>query len=136
MKKAYEQQRAKWQAEVSSKGAPWTDAHERRLRMIAYNRAAFLAVCTARILETDGPTGVRAHVPTCMKPSIDEMDRYFEKAKLVNDSNKPHYENCAKSAIETTREAYLRPYDFLSEPTSGPHLYNFEKLNACLDANH
>jgi hypothetical protein len=136
MKKAYEQQRAKWQAEVSSKGAPWTDAHERRLRMIAYNRAAFLAVCTAKILETDGPTGVPTHVPACMKTILDEMDRYFDKTKLVNANNKSHYEHCAKNAIETTREAYLRPYDFLSDSTSEPHLYNFEKLNACLDASH
>ena len=136
MRKAYELQRAKWQAELSSKGAPWTDAHERRLRMIAYNRAAFLAVCTARILETDGPTGVPTHVPTCMKLSVDELDRYFEKAKLINANNKSHYGNCAKSAIDAAREAYLPPYDFLSEPPNGPHLYNFEKLNACLDANH
>lgn len=136
MKKAYELQRAKWHTEVSSIGAAWIDVHELRLRMIAYDRAAFLAVCTAEILETNGPAGAPTHAPNCMKASIDEMDRYFEKAKLANASNKLHYEHCAKRSIDIIREAYLRPYDFLSEPTSGPHLYDFQKLNACLDAGH
>ncbi len=136
MKKQYETQRVKWQEAVSSKGAAWTDAHERRLRMIAYNRAAFLAVCTARMQKSDGPTGVPTHLAACMQPFIDEMDRYFEKTKLLTATNKTHFENCAESAIDAAREGYLRPYGFLSEPTGEPHLYDFEKLNACLDANH
>jgi hypothetical protein len=134
MKSQYETQRAKWQTEISSRGATWTEAHERRLRMIAYNRAAFLAICTARILEADGPTGIRSQFPTCMKPFTDELDRYFEKTKLLTASNKDHFENCAKAAIDTVREGYLRPYGFLSEATSKPRLYEFGKLNACLDA--
>jgi hypothetical protein len=135
VKEQYEVQRSKWQGEISSKGAHWTDAHERRLRMIAYNRAAFLAGCTAKILETNGPLGVKTLLPACMKPFLDEMDKYFEKAKLLTESNKVDFENCAKDAVDTVREGYLRPYGFLSVPASGPHLYDFEKLNTCLEAS-
>ena len=112
------------------------EVFQRRLKMLAYNRAVLVAYCIADA-ERDRPATAQP-VPmeqnlvltTCVDEKVGQLQKFSQLAAYADFFFPERIESCGKEARSPEREKVLRPYDFLS--LDEPWLYDFARYNECL----
>jgi len=124
--------------QVLGSGAPASkiELFQKRLKMLAYNRAVLVAYCIAET-ERGRPPNVRP-VPmeqnlvltTCVDDKVGQLQKFSQLAAYADFFFPDRIEFCGERSRSPEHEQMLRPYGFLllDEPT----LYDFARYNECL----
>ncbi|MBM3531322.1 MAG: hypothetical protein FJX62_24880 [Alphaproteobacteria bacterium] len=109
------------------------------LKFISYNKAAIFAYCFAETRRDHPPKNPRGRseanifLTTCVDGQFAELRRYTGVRPYVMTFFPERVMACEQQARLQSREALLRPYDFLA--LDRPRLYDFAKFNRCLMAS-
>jgi len=124
--------------QVLGSGAPASkiELFQKRLKLLAYNRAVLVAYCIADA-ERDRPPNARP-IPmeqnlvltTCVDEKVGQLQKFSQLAAYVDFFFPERIESCGQQARSPEHEQMLRPYAFLS--LEEPRLYDFARYNECL----
>src|SRR5882757_4848167 len=124
--------------QVLGSGAPASkiELFQKRLKVLAYNRAVLVAYCIADA-ERDRPSNA-APVPmeqnlvltTCVDDKVAQLQKFSQLAAYADFFFPERIESCGVQSRSPEREQVLRPYGFLS--LDEPRLYDFARYNECL----
>lgn len=109
------------------------------LKFISYNKAAIFAYCFAEARRDHPPKNPRGRsesnifLTTCVDSQFAELRRYTGVRPYVMTFFPERVMACEQQARLESREALLRPYDFLT--LDRPRLYDFTRFNRCLMAS-
>jgi hypothetical protein len=109
---------------------------QKRLKLLAYNRAVLVAYCIADA-ERDRPPNAlpipmeqNLLLTTCVDDKVGQLQKFSQLAAYADFFFPERIESCGKEARSPEHEQVLRPYDFLSLDES--RLYDFARYNECL----
>jgi hypothetical protein len=109
---------------------------QRRLKLLAYNRAVLVAYCIVDA-ERDRPPNAlpvpmeqNLMLTTCVDEKVGQLQKFSQLAAYADFFFPERIESCGKQSRSPEREQILRPYDFLS--LEEPWLYDFARYNECL----
>jgi hypothetical protein len=124
--------------QVLGSGAPASkiELFQKRLKMLAYNRAVLVAYCIADA-ERDRPPNARP-VPmeqnlvltTCVDDKVGQLQKFSQLAAYADFFFPDRIELCGERSRSPEHEQVLRPYGFLL--LDEPRLYDFARYNECL----
>jgi len=109
---------------------------QRRLKLLAYNRAVLVAYCIADAEKDRPPTAIPVPMEqnlvltTCVDEKVGQLQKFSQLAAYADFFFPERIESCGKESRSPEREQILRPYDFLS--LDEPRLYDFTRYNECL----
>ena len=112
------------------------EVFQRRLKLLAYNRAVLVAYCIADA-ERDRPPNA-PHVPmernlvltTCVDDKVGQLQKFSQLAAYADFFFPERIEICGEQSRAPEHEQVLRPYGFLM--LDDPRLYDFARYNECL----
>jgi len=117
--------------QVLGSGAPASkiELFQKRLKLLAYNRAVLVAYCIADA-ERDRPPNARP-IPmeqnlvltACVDEKVGQLQKFSQLAAYVDFFFPERIESCGQQARSPEHEQVLRPYAFLS--LEEPRLYDF-----------
>jgi hypothetical protein len=124
--------------QVLRSGAPASkiEVFQKRLKVLAYNRAVLVAYCVADT-ERDRPPNARP-VPmeqnlvltTCVDDKVGQLQKFSQLAAYADFFFPERIEACGVQSRSPEHELVLRPYEFLL--LDEPKLYDFARYNECL----
>ena len=109
---------------------------QKRLKLLAYNRAVLVAYCIADAERDRPPTALPVPMEqnlvltTCVDEKVGQLQKFSQLAAYADFFFPERIESCGKQSRAPEREKTLRPYDFLL--LDEPKLYDFERYNECL----
>jgi len=109
---------------------------QRRLKMLAYNRAVLVAFCIADAEKDRPATAIPVPMEqnlvltTCVDEKVGQLQKFSQLAAYADFFFPERIESCGKQSRAPEREQILRPYDFLL--LDEPKLYDFARYNECL----
>jgi len=124
--------------QVLSSGSPASkiELFQRRLKLLAYNRAVLVAYCIADAEKDRPPTalpvpmGQNLVLTTCVDEKVGQLQKFSQLAAYADFFFPERIESCGVQSRAPEREKVLRPYDFLL--LDQPKLYDFARYNECL----
>jgi hypothetical protein len=124
--------------QVLSSGAPASkiEFFQKRVKLLAYNRATLIAYCVADAERDRPPTA--APVPwqnnllltTCVDEKVGQLQKFSQLAAYADFFFPERIEECGERVRLPEREKMLQPYAFLL--IEQPKLYEFARYNECL----
>jgi hypothetical protein len=113
-----------------------TEFFQKRVRLLAYNRATLVAYCVAEAEHDRPPTA--APVPwqnnllltTCVDEKVGQLQKFSQLAAYADFFFPERIEECGDRVRLPERERVLQPYAFLL--VEQPKLYDFARYNECL----
>jgi hypothetical protein len=134
----YELRLAEVARQVLGSGAPAgkIELFQKRLKMLAYNRAVLVAYCIAET-ERSRPPNARTLpmeqnlvLTTCVDDKVGQLQRFSQLAAYADFFFPDRIESCGGQSRSPEHEQVLRPYGFLL--LDEPRLYDFARYNECL----
>jgi hypothetical protein len=124
------------QAQGSGAPASKLEFFQKRVKLLAYNRATLIATCVAEA-ERDRPSTAVA-VPwqsnlmltTCVEEKVGQLQKFSQLAAYADFFFPERVEECGERVRLPGRETLLQPYAFLR--VEQPKLYDFARYNECL----
>jgi hypothetical protein len=124
--------------QLLSSGAPASKVEffQKRVRLLAYNRATLVATCVADAERDRPPTA--APVPwqnnlmltTCVDEKVGQLQKFSQLAAYADFFFPERIEECGDRVRLPEREKLLQPYAFLL--LGQPKVYDFARYNECL----
>jgi hypothetical protein len=124
--------------QVLGSGAPASkiEFFQKRVKLLAYNRATLIAYCVADAERDRPPTA--APVPwqnnllltTCVDEKVGQLQKFSQLAAYADFFFPERIEECGERLRLPEREKVLQPYPFLL--IEQPKLYDFARYNECL----
>jgi hypothetical protein len=122
--------------QVLGSGAPASkiEVFQRRLKMLAYNRAVLVAYCIAETERDRPPNAVpipmekNLVLTTCVDDKVGQLQKFSQLAAYADFFFPDRIESCGERSPE--HERVLRPYGFLLLDEA--RLYDFARYNECL----
>jgi hypothetical protein len=123
---------------VMASGAPASkiELFQKRLKMLAYNRAALVAGCIADAEHNRPPTATpvpmqnNLMLTTCVGDKVRQLQKFSDLVAYADFFFPERIETCGEQVRLPEREKVLRPYDFLQ--LDAPKLYDFARYSECL----
>lgn len=124
--------------QVLASGTPASkiEVFQRRLKMLAYNRAVLVAYCIAETERDRPPNAVpipmeqNLVLTTCVDDKVGQLQKFSQLAAYADFFFPDRIESCGERSRSPEHERVLRPYGFLLLDEA--RLYDFARYNECL----